>query len=459
MTRSFFHCAIGALLFSFSFAAPQDLAAADKPKPNVIFIMTDDQGSVDAGCYGAKDLVTPGVDALAARGVRFTQFYSGAPVCSPSRAAMLTGRYPWLVGMPNNGPGPPTEADDQLETLTGAGLAAREITMADMFHSAGYATAHLGKWHLGSGAGHKPLDRGFDYSFGFMGGCIDNYTHFFYWGGPSRHDLWENNRRVRLPGHYFPDLMVEKAEAFITTHRDRPFFMYFAINMPHYPYQGDPKWLEHYRNLPYPRNLYAAFVSTLDERVQRLVKFLEDSGLRDNTIIIYQSDNGHSVEERAHSGGGSSGPYRGAKFSLFEGGIRLPAIISWPGHLPEGEARAQVVHGCDWLPTLAELCAVPLPKADLNGRSIMPVIRSATAPSPHDVLQWRLGDQWAVREGPWKLLHNPNDAADKIKLSGADKEWFLANIDEDIGEKKNFAAQHPDIVTRLKKLAPAGGEK
>lgn len=144
-----------------------------------------------------------------------------------------------------------------------------------MFHAAGYATAHIGKWHLGSGLGHKPLDQGFDYSFGFMGGCIDNYTHFFYWGGANRHDLRENNQRVRLPGHYFPNLMVEKAEAFIAAHPTQPFFMYFAINMPHYPYQGDEKWLRHYRTLPYPRNLYAAFVSTLDERVDRLVKYLD----------------------------------------------------------------------------------------------------------------------------------------------------------------------------------------
>ena len=275
-----------------------------------------------------------------------------------------------------------------------------------------------------------------------MGGCIDNYTHFFYWAGPSRHDLWENNERVRMPGRYFPDLMVEKAEAFISTHRDKPFFMYFAINMPHYPYQGEEKWLQYYKNVPYPRNLYAAFVSTLDDRVGRLTKFLEDSGLRDNTIIIYQSDNGHSVEERAHFGGGSSGPYRGAKFSVFEGGIRLPAIISWPGHLPQGEVRTQVAHACDWLPTLAELSGVQLPKTELSGASLVSVIRSATVPSPHDVLRWRLGNQWAVRQGPWKLLHYPNDTSDSAtnKLAKADKEWFLANIDEDIGDRTNGAA-------------------
>jgi arylsulfatase A len=434
---------------------PALAVAADQSKPNVIVILSDDQGSVDAGCYGAKDLRTPAVDSLAARGVRFTQFYSAAPVCSPSRAALLTGRYPWLAGMPNNGPAPPTEADDQLDTLTGEGLPASEITMADMFRAAGYATAHIGKWHLGPGAGHKPLDHGFDYSFGFMGGCIDNYTHFFYWDGPDRHDLWENNQRVRMPGRYFPDLMVEKAEAFIEQHRDRPFFMYFAMNMPHYPYQGEPKWLDYYKKLPYPRNLYAAFVSTLDERVGRLVDYLEKNGLRERTILVYQSDNGHSVEERAHHGGGSSGPYRGAKFSLFEGGIRLPAIISWPGHLPEGEVRGQIAHGCDWLPTVAEICEVALPKAALSGRSLLPVIRSAAAPTPHDFLQWRLQDQWAVRQGPWKLLHDPRDPSDPRKPELFEDHWFLANIEDDPGEHTNVAAQHKDIVERLQKLEPA----
>lgn len=438
--------------------APCVVSGAEPSKPNVLIILTDDQGSVDAGCYGAKDLVTPGVDALAAHGVRFTQFYSAAPVCSASRAGLLTGRYPWLAGMPSNGPSPPSEADDQLDTLTGEGLPAKEITLADMFRSAGYATAHIGKWHLGSGVGHKPLDHGFDYSFGFMGGCINNYTHFCYWAGPNRHDLWENNQRVRLPGRYFPDLMVEKAKAFMDRHRTQPFFMYFAMNMPHYPYQGEVKWLQHYQNLPYPRNLYAAFVSTLDERVQQLLKYLEESGLRERTIIVYQSDNGHSVEERAHFGGGSSGPYRGAKFSLFEGGIRLPVIISWPGHLPEGQVRRQIAHGCDWLPTLAELCGVTLPKAELNGRSLVPVISSASSPTPHDVLQWRLGNQWAVRQGSYKLLHNPDDQADAHKLAARDKQWFLVNVDEDPGEQINLVPDHPEILERLRKLAPPGGD-
>ena len=434
------------------------MVAAPPVKPNVIFIMADDQGSVDAGCYGATDIKTPAIDSLAASGVRFTQFYSAAPICSPSRAGLLTGRYPWLVGMPNNGDAPPSEKDDQLDTYTGKeGLPTNEINLPKLFQSAGYATAHIGKWHMGYGTGHKPLDLGFDYSFGFMGGCIDNYSHFSYWGGPNREDLWENNQRVQLPGRYFPDLMVEKAETFITSQKEKPFFLYFAINMPHYPYQGDPKWLEYYKgnHVPYPRDLYAAFVSTLDDRVQQILKFLADTGRRQNTIIVYQSDNGHSTEERAHYGGGSSGPYRGAKFSLFEGGIRLPAIISWPGHLPEGQVRNQIGHGCDWLPTLAELCEVPLASTNLNGRSILPVIRSADAPSPHDILIWQSGKQRAIRQGPWKLLRDPMDTGSVKPVNLFDGHWFLSNVQEDPGEQTNQAAAHPEIMAQMKKLAAA----
>ena len=177
--------------------------------------------------------------------------------------------------------------------------------------------------------------------------------------------------------------MVEEGVAFLRQNKDRPFFLYFAINEPHYPYQGDPKWLERYADLKYPRNLYAAFLSTMDERIGRLIAELDALGLRERTIVIVQSDHGHSTEERAHFGGGSAGSYRGAKFSLFEGGIRVPAIVSWPGHLPEGEVRDQVAHGCDWLPTIAELCGVPLPKVHLDGKSLVrgdPIGRRAHAP-------------------------------------------------------------------------------
>jgi arylsulfatase A len=421
--------------------------AAELPvKPNVIVIVTDDQGAMDVGCYGAKDLVTPNMDALAARGVRFTQFYAAAPVCSPSRAALLTGRYPLRAGLTGNAASQP-EAKGEMP---GA-----QLTMAEMFKAAGYATAHIGKWHLGYTRETMPNAQGFDHSFGHMGGCIDNYSHFFFWAGPNRHDLFRNGVEVDYTGRYFPDLMVEEATQFIDRNRTQPFFMYFAINLPHYPYQGDAKWLERFKGLPYPRNLYAAFLASCDERIGMLLKRVDELGMRERTIVVFQSDNGHSKEDRAHFGGGSAGPYRGEKFSLFEGGIRLPAIISWPGKLPQGEVRGQMVHGCDWMPTLASLCGVKLLSNDIDGKDITPVIRSATTPSPHTDLHWYVGGgkqaQWAVRQDQWKLIGNVQYSAN-TNLTAQDKAIFLSDLTTDVSERTNFASAHPEIVQRLRAM-------
>jgi arylsulfatase A-like enzyme len=254
-----------------------------------------------------------------------------------------------------------------------------------------------------------------------------------------------------VPGRFFGDLMVEEGIDFLRRNTDRPFFLYFAMNAPHYPYQGDRKWLVHYAHLKYPRNLYAAFLSTMDERIGRLIAELESLGLRDRTIVIVQSDHGHSTEDRAHYGGGNAGPYRGAKYSLFEGGIRVPAIVSWPGHLPQNEVRGQVAYGCDWLPTIAELCTVPLPTRSLDGKSLVPVIQSSRTPTPHDVLHWQYQSSWAVRAGDWKLLQNVFDTtlrAPGEQIAGS----FLVNLRDDPSEKTNLAATHSEVVARLERL-------
>jgi arylsulfatase A-like enzyme len=335
------------------------------------------------------------------------------------------------------------------------GLAPEEVTLAETFKTAGYATAHIGKWHLGYTPETMPNGQGFDYSFGHMGGCIDNYSHFFYWQGPNRHDLWRNGKEIFEDGKYFPQMMADEAGAFIETNKDKPFFMYYALNTPHYPYQGYAKWLKHYAKLPYPRNLYAAFLSTQDETIGNLLATLDRLKLRKDTIIVFQSDHGHSHEERAHFGGGSSGPYRGAKFSMFEGGLRVPAIISWPGKLPEGAVRDQVSHSCDWLPTLAELAGVKLQRKDIDGLSLKNVIKNEDALTPHEVLHWQIGrgnnPRWAVREGDWKLLGNPQDTSNKVALTTKDK-LFLTNLKENVNEMVNLAEKHPDVTQRLKKL-------
>ena len=335
-----------------------------------------------------------------------------------------------------------------------AGLAPEEVTIAETFKAAGYVTAHIGKWHLGYTPETMPNGQGFDHSFGHMGGCIDNYSHFFYWQGPNRHDLWRNGKEIFEDGKYFPQMMADEASKFIEKNRDKPFFMYYALNTPHYPYQGYAKWLKHYAKLPYPRNLYAAFLSTQDETIGNLLATLDRLKLREDTIIVFQSDHGHSHEERAHFGGGSAGIYRAAKFSLFEGGIRVPAIISWPSQLEENREISQIAHSCDWLPTLADLAGIKLMKTKIDGKSLSPMIKFESKSSPHSTLHWQVGvgpkKQWAVRQGPWKLIGNVRDSSNPAKVGYAKPtKLFLSNIEKDPEEKINWADEHPDIVKRL----------
>ncbi|MEM9158119.1 MAG: sulfatase-like hydrolase/transferase [Verrucomicrobiota bacterium] len=411
--------------------------------PNVIVIYTDDQGTLDLNSYGSDDLVTPHMDSIVASGVKFTQFYA-APVCTPSRVSLLTGKSPQRAGVTGNVAAVPNQT---------AGLSPDEYTMVDLFKDAGYRTAHIGKWHLGFSEDKQPLAHGFDYSFGHLVGCIDNFSHFYYWRGPNRHDLYRNGKEVFHDGEFFPELMVKEANAFIAQNQTRPFFLYFALNLPHYPYQGYPKWLKYYdeKGVPYPRNLYAAFLSTQDDIIGRLLENLDTLGLRENTIIIFQSDNGHSTEERAHFGGGNAGIYRGAKACLFEGGIRVPAAISWPGEIPSGAVRDQLCVNTDWLPTLAELCGLEMPDQEIEGKSLLSLINDPQAESPHqDGYFWKFRDQWAARKGKWKLLGNPVDKSERAPLTEGDR-LFLVDLEADPGEMNNLASQFPETVEALQK--------
>ncbi|MEL6107582.1 MAG: sulfatase-like hydrolase/transferase [Planctomycetota bacterium] len=421
------------------------LQARAAERPNVIIVYTDDQGSLDANCYGSRDLYTPNIDKLASEGVRFTQMYSPSAICSASRAGLMTGRFPARAGVPGN-----------VSSMQGtAGMPTDEITIAEMLRSAGYATGHVGKWHLGYTPATMPNGQGFDRSFGHMGGCIDNYSHFFYWNGPNRHDLWRDGKEIFRDGEFFLDLMVEEGRQFIEANRSKPFFLYWAINAPHYPMQGTAKWREHYRDLSSPRRQYAEFVSTVDEKVGQLVGTLEQLGLREKTLIVFQSDHGHSTEERAFWGGGNAGPYRGAKGSLFEGGIRVPSIASMPGTIREGAIVDAMATGCDWYPTIAELCGVELPTRKYDGKSIIEVLKEDDASSPHDHFFWLLGRgknaQWAVRRGQWKLLGNVRDTSDRQRTVKPDK-LFLADVKNDVGESDNVAQAHGEIVAELRAI-------
>jgi len=407
-------------------------------KPNVIIIYTDDQGAIDLNCYGAKDLITPNMDNLVNSGIKFTQFY-GAPICSPSRAGLLTGKTPQRAGVPGN-----------VSSLNMKdGMPNEQYTIAEMFKDAGYKTALIGKWHLGQAPDKQPKAQGFDYSFGFLGGCVDNYSHFFFWEGPNRHDLYRNGKEVFYPGEYFPDLMLKNASAFLDENKDKPFFMYYAINCPHYPYQGVKKWLDYYQDkgVKYPRDLYAAFISTIDENIGLLISKLDDLGLRENTIIVFQADNGYSTEVRAHYGGGNAGVYRGSKFSLFEGGIRVPAAISWPKRLKSGEIRDQISVNADWMPTLAELCNIDLDASELDGKSLVSVINNKDEKSQHSEFCWKTGKHWAARKGEWKLLGKPMIAGETFLPKDS---LFLVNLNQDLGEMTNLAEKYPEKVEELK---------
>ena len=248
--------------------------------------------------------------------------------------------------------------------------------------------------------------------------------------------------------------MVEECKTFITREKENAFFLYWAINWPHYPLQATNKWRKRYKDLPHPRNKYAAFVSTMDDLIGEVLTCLDDLGLRENTIVIFQSDHGHSVEERTHFGGGNPGPYRGCKACLFEGGIRVPSIISFPRILARKETRDQMVSGLDWYPTIASMTGAKF-KHSVDGKDISNVLKDPKAPSPHESLYWQLGRgqnaQWVVRSGDWKLLGNPRDIRNP-KSIGADDKLFLANLKTDISESKNLAKSNPKQLESLLKI-------
>ncbi|MFP6612211.1 MAG: sulfatase-like hydrolase/transferase [Pirellulales bacterium] len=416
-------------------------------QPNVVILFTDDQGTLDANCYGSKDLQTPNIDQLATTGVRFTQAYAHT-VCCPARAALLTGRHPQRSGVNHW-----TQGD--MNGPLGINMALEEVTLAEALKANGYRTALYGKWHLGSHRDYGPKKQGFDEFFGIRDGFIDNYNHYFLHGN-GFHDLYEGTVPVEANGKYFPEMMTQRCLKFIEESKDSPFFLYAPFNIPHYPEQAPKEFAEPFKDMQDPaRKSYATIMKATDHYIGRIVDKLEGLGLRESTIIIYMSDNGHSEETgnrirvdnhksghpKGHfygaSGGGSTGKWIGQKGSFLEGGIRVPAIISYPAKLPKGEARDQAITVMDWFPTVLELCGVKWPEAKLDGYSVLPIIRSAEAESRHQTLYFQWQKRWAVREGDWKLI-------------GQNSRLTLHNLADDRPEAKNYAGDQPEIVNRLR---------
>jgi arylsulfatase A len=430
---------------------------AEIEKPNVVIILTDDQGTLDARSFGSNDLDTPAIDRLASRGIKFTQAYAHT-VCVPARAMLMTGRHPQRSDINS-------WTQSKMWGPKGINMLLSEVTLAEVLREAGYRTGLFGKWHLGAHPDHGPVKQGFDEFFGMRNGFIDNYAHYQL-HGRGFHDLFEGDDEVFFRGQYFPDLITDRAISFIARNQDRPFFLYYALNLPHYPEQALARFEERYAGLPEPRRSYAAMISTTDHYIDRVLTQLEALNLQRKTIVIFMSDNGHSGEnyrisvdahtsghpkghEYAKGGGGNTGRFIGTKGSLLEGGIRVPAILSYPPGLPQGVVRDQAITAMDWYPTILELCGIAPPKGvKLDGHSVVPLVKDAAAPGRYDTMFWQWEEGWAVREGNWKLIVGNSKGLEDAKVDGP----YLANLADERPEAKNHAAEHPDVVARLTRL-------
>ncbi|MCH2182986.1 MAG: sulfatase-like hydrolase/transferase [Mariniblastus sp.] len=428
-----------------AWSAPEE-ESCQRERPNVVVFFTDDQGTLDANCYGSTDLYTPTMDRLAEQGIRFTRAYAHI-VCCPSRAMLMTGRYPQRSDIN-------MWAQGNMKTRKGRNLLQSEVTLAEALQTVGYKTALFGKWHLGAHADHGPTAQGFDQFFGLRGGFIDNYNHFFLHKN-GFHDLYEGTEEVFAEGKYFPDMVTERALQFIDQNRKDPFLLVVAFNIPHYPEQADAKFDERYREMPMPRQSYAKIISTTDDRMGQIMARLDQHGLTERTVVVFMSDNGHSAEDYqisgadhvsgfpeghdygAHGGGGNTGKWLGQKNSFLEGGIRVPAILSYPAELPRGVVRDQVVTAMDWMPTVLALCQVPPTENRFDGQSLLPMIHDEQAETAYDVVHWQWGDRWAVMEGDWKLIGQQDQAIS------------LGNLSDSQPEALNYLEQKPLVVEQL----------
>jgi len=400
-------------------------------KANIIFILADDLGYADVGCYGQKLIKTPNIDRLAVEGMRFTQSYSGSTVCAPARSCLMTGFHTGHTRIRWNAPG----------YNEGRILLLEDVTIAEILKDAGYATGAVGKWGLGEPdtTGH-PNKQGFDFWFGYLDQV---HAHEYY-----TDYLWRNEEKVVLQGNlngkqteYSNDLMAKEVLNFVKTNKDKPFFLYHAPTLPHGKYQVPS--LEPYTNEKWPetQKAYAAMVTRLDGYIGQLMSLLKEVGIDQDTIVFFSSDNGP-----ANRGGGwdmfnSAGPFRGKKGDPYEGGIREPMIARWPGKIKPNTVSEQVWAFWDFLPTAAEIAGASA-ASGIDGISMLPALLGKPQKS-HEFLYWEIhagGFSQAVRMGDWKAVR-----------FGLKEPLELYNLRNDIGEKNNIAAQYPDIVAKIEK--------
>ena len=394
-------------------------------RTNIILIMTDDLGYGDIGCYGSTKINTPNIDALARGGMKFTDYHSNCPVCSPMRAALLTGRYQQRAGIEGviyaKGP------------IRQTGLALEETTFAEVLKTRGYATGIFGKWHLGYNVEFNPARQGFDEFRGYVSGNVDYHSHI---DGAGFDDWWKNLEKVPEEG-YCTDLITKHGIDFIERHKDEPFCLYLPHESVHSPYQGrndpperlpDGKKGKKARGEEIAR-AYKEMVEVMDEGIGKIVETVRRLGLERKTFIFFCSDNGATRN-------GSNGALAGYKGSLWEGGHRVPAVAYWPGRIKPGTVTSQITLGMDMFPTMISIAGAKLPAGlNLDGVDLLGMLLEDRK-LPERTLFWRYRKERAVRKGPWKLLVQ----GDNVKLY---------NLDEDLGEKKNLAGAKPEMVKML----------
>ncbi|WP_231615764.1 arylsulfatase [Novipirellula artificiosorum] len=450
-------------------------------KPNIVFILADDLGYGELGCYGQQKIKTPNVDRLAAEGIRFTQHYTGAPVCAPARCTLMTGQnlaHAEIRGNKDSGNG---------RMFPGQWPITDEIvTIAESLQQADYATGAFGKWGLGpSNTSGSPIKQGFDRYFGYN--CQRNAHSYFPLFLDSNEREQQINRGI-VYGHqqktdgevvaddyrlesYAPDVILAEALTFIDKNRQKPFFLYLPFVEPHVSMQPPQEWIDRYPSewddekgpyrgqngyLPHPRPraAYAAMISDLDQHVGSVLEKLEEHGLTDNTLVVFTSDNGTthgSRDPRFHVGGvdaeffNSTAGLRGWKGSVYEGGIRVPCVVKWPNHVTPGSVTDVASYFPDWFPTLCNLAGAPLPRQQhLDGMDLAPVLVGKEPPKREELMIWdfhNYGGLVAIRDGKWKAVRR--------NLLKDPTPWELYDIGQDREESRDLAADHPEVIKRL----------
>jgi arylsulfatase A-like enzyme len=415
---------IFSFLFLLAIALPVTRAFAQRP--NIIFILTDDMGYGDLSCYGRTDYSTPNIDKLASQGMKFTNAYSGAPVCTPTRVSFITGRYPARIPIGLFEPLVPQGRDSAY------GITPEYPTVATRLANAGYETALVGKWHLGFLPIHYPLKNGYQYFFGMLSGATDYISHR---SDGRVDDLHEMDSIVHRKG-YLTDLLAEKAVEYIKREHAKPFFLTMNFNAPHWPWQqkGDQPYSENVSmQTGGSADTYKAMMQSLDEAVGRIMQALEEAGHAKNTIVIFTNDNGG---ERYSNQAGLAGK----KLSLWEGGIKVPAFVRWPEKIRAGSTTDQLAITMDWTATILAAGNAKLKKGEIDGMDMLPVLTAKTKATDRS-LYWRLAQrahQKAMRDGKWKYLQD-------------EKGEYLFDLSTDKSESSNLKDKFPDIFSSLQK--------